>query len=148
MNTKEITTALAGEAAFVGVFARDELPVRTQRPAGLVINHDDSSQPGSHWVCYYIGEEGASEYFDPLGDPVPNNEIMRFIKRNSDGWQKTVRNTIAYQADGSSRCGDFCVFYLRNRLNGVSLCEIHALLSRNPAVNDGVVSHRLHRVRR
>ena len=148
MNSKEIAEALDGEPGFAGVFARDQLPERTERPAGLVINHDVSSRPGSHWVCYFISEAGESEYFDPLGDHVPENEIMEFIKRNSDGWRKTVRNNIAFQAEESSRCGDFCIFYLRNRLNGASVCQIHALLSRDRGVNDVIVRHPLHRQRR
>lgn len=140
MDTTEITRTLAGEPGFCGVFARDRLPKKTKRPAGLVINTDKASEPGTHWVAYYIGADGRAEYFDPLGDPIPDNEILSFVKRNNKAWQLTVQNLIPYQSTVSSKCGQFCIFFLRHRLNGRSICQISASLSLNPDVNESIVS--------
>ena len=140
MNTQEIIKVLSSEPNFVGCFARDKLPKKTKRPAGLVINTDKAAESGSHWVAYYISGEGRSEYFDPLGEPVPRNDILKFVKRNSgNAWMNTVYNNTSFQSDDSTKCGQFCIFYLRNRLRGRSTCEVHAMLSRNADVNDTIV---------
>ena len=141
MNTDEIKTAMANVPGFAGVFARDKLPYRTRRPAGIVINHDRAAQPGSHWVAYFITTEGEGEYFDPLGQPIPNNEILAFVKRNGGKKWGTSWNNIPYQSESSVKCGHFCIFFLKRRLSGKSACEIHALLSQNPDVNDRAVSN-------
>lgn len=138
MNTDEIIKKLENEKNFVGVFPRDRLPKRTGRPAGLVINMDKAKDSGSHWVAYFISANGSSEYFDPLGEPPPRNEIQDFLKRNgSNGWLGW--NNIPFQSSESGKCGEFCILFLRNRLKGRSTCEVHALLSQNSAVNDSIV---------
>ena len=140
MNTQQINKALSSEPNFVGCFARDRLPKKTKRPAGLVINTDKASESGSHWVAYFISDDGRSEYFDPLGEPIPSNEILKFVKHNAgNAWMNTVYNNASFQSNYSTKCGQFCIFYLRNRLRGRSICEVHALLSRNKAVNDSIV---------
>lgn len=140
MDSLEINKRLKNEPNFYGVFARDRLPHKTPRPAGLVINTDKSSEPGSHWIAYYIDASGRAEIFDPLADEVPRNEILSFVERNNrDTGLGTVANVIPFQSTTSSRCGPFSIFYLKNRLNNRSLCEIHALLSRSAAVNDAIV---------
>lgn len=140
MDTNEIIKALKNEPGFVGCFARDRLPRKTKRPAGLVVNSDKSSSRGTHWMAYFIDAGGNSEFFDPLGNSIPNNEILRFVRRNGcEGWPSVTWNSIPFQADTSWKCGAFCIHYLKNRLRGKSLCEIFATLSHNPEVNDAVV---------
>lgn len=138
MNSLEINKQLRNEPDFFGVYARDRLPRKTPRPSGLVINTDRSTEPGSHWIAYFIDAVGHAEIFDPLASEIPKNEILDFVKRNNSGLG-TAANVVPFQSDTSSKCGQFCVFYLKNRLNGRSLCEIHALLSRSAAVNDAIV---------
>lgn len=140
MNTHQIEKAMAGVPGFVGCFARDQLPRKTTRPAGLIVNTDRSTEAGTHWLCYFIDSNGQSEFFDPLGQPIPKNEILQFAKRNGpSGWPSTVVNGFAYQSETSTKCGDFCIYYLTRRLNGSSICEIHATLSSNASVNDSIV---------
>lgn len=136
MDTQQIVNKLCKYPNFIGVFARDKLPVRTKRPAGLVINTDKLASPGTHWVAYYIDENGVAEYFDPLGEAMPKNEISAFVKRNGPIYRFS---NIPFQALDSSKCGAFCILYLRNRLNGLSMCQVHAMLSQNPNVNDAIV---------
>lgn len=140
MNTIEITRAMNKVPGFVGCFARDQLPIRTKRPAGLIFNTDPSTKSGTHWIAYYISGDGQSELFDPLGKPIAHNEIFEFVKRNGPpGWPSTVCNSIAYQSDSSSKCGQFCIFYLKRRLRGSSICEIYASLSQDADVNESIV---------
>lgn len=139
MNTEQIIKSLSLYPDFAGVFARDQLPHFTKRPAGLIVNTDPASKSGSHWLAYFIDAEGRSEFFDPLGDPVPDNEILKFIKRNSKGWMNTTYSNIPFQSVASDKCGEFCIFYLKNRFKGYSSCLVHALLSQNPNVNDSIV---------
>lgn len=138
MDTIEINNALQGYDGYVGCFPRDQLPRRVARGSGVVINTDNASGLGQHWVAFHLAEDGSGHYFDPLGETVPDNEIADFVLRHSG--LDTVMNNVAYQANDSERCGEFCVFFLRNRLGGGTLCELHAALSMNSGVNDPVVS--------
>lgn len=142
MNTIEKMQQMAGVPSFVGVFPRDRLPSRTPRPAGLIVNTDKSTSEGTHWIAYFIGTDGQSELFDPLGSPPPRNEIMRFMLRNGNkGWPSITWNNIAFQSDTSWRCGAFCIYYLKRRLGGSSICEIVTSLSADTSVNDSIVRH-------
>ena len=33
----------------------------------LILNADETGEPGSHWLALYIPKEGPLEFFDPLG---------------------------------------------------------------------------------
>ena len=38
---------------FRGVFVRDQLPKKTQKEEGGIVNTGDSSTQGFHWVCWH-----------------------------------------------------------------------------------------------
>ena len=38
---------------FRGVFVRDQLPNKTQKEEGGIVNTGDSSTQGFHWVCWH-----------------------------------------------------------------------------------------------
>ena len=57
LNTLQLTWALRKHAQtasqFVGVFARDELPlIIDQIPAITIANTDPSAKLGSHWILF------------------------------------------------------------------------------------------------
>jgi hypothetical protein len=42
--------------SFLGVFARDELPIIKNFPACFVVNTDVRSRPGQHWLAFYFDQ--------------------------------------------------------------------------------------------
>ena len=67
-----------GIKKFRGVFSRDNLPKRIRKEECGIINLDDFSGPGTHWVCWRNGpDEDICEYFDSFGLPMPT-EVMEY----------------------------------------------------------------------
>ena len=61
-------------------FAKDSLPKKIKSREYIVVNLDDSGNPGTHWVaivndpkCDFV------EYFDPFG-VMPSSEIHNYLK--------------------------------------------------------------------
>ena len=68
-----------GIKKFRGVFSRDNLPKRIRKEECGIINLDDFSGPGTHWVCWRnIEGEDICEYFDSFGLPMPT-EVMEYL---------------------------------------------------------------------
>lgn len=116
MNTHEIENILRNQrctkGVFRGVYAKDKLPKMVQKyPAAYVVNLDDSSLPGSHWVLVYISKDRTGEYFDSYGNSPPK-EIRRFLDRNSIQWTHNKRRI---QSLSTTVCGAYCIVYLIRR---------------------------------
>ena len=89
LNTLQLTWALRKyaqtDSQFVGVFARDELPlIIDQIPAIIIANTDPSTKSGSHWILFYFDNNGNVEYFDSLGKTLTHyhKDFLKFIKNN------------------------------------------------------------------
>ena len=63
---------------FRGVFLRDNLPVEPKRMECGVLNFDDTSGNGTHWVAWY-SDNGKMYYFDSYGIQPPT-ELKRYLK--------------------------------------------------------------------
>ena len=53
------------EPRFNGVFSRDNLP--TIKDGAYVINLDEYSDIGTHWVALYVNNNNNVTYFDSFG---------------------------------------------------------------------------------
>ena len=77
---------------FRGICSRDGLPKKIRKECGI-INVDDITGPGTHWVCYRNLDGGSTsrspqnppaawsgviEYFDPFGLIMPNEVLDYF----------------------------------------------------------------------
>lgn len=104
---------------FEGVFAADTLPKGLhKRPALLVANTDPASQPGAHWVAFYIDKHHHGEYFDSYGLPPIVREHRQFLDRVCKRW---TYNHKSLQAIDSTVCGEYCVMYLIHKAHGYTL---------------------------
>ena len=65
---------------FRGIYSRDGLPSKIKKECGI-INLDDITGPGTHWVCYR-NITNVVEYFDPLGLIMPN-EVLEYFHTGS-----------------------------------------------------------------
>ena len=111
---------------FRGVFMRDTLPtVNPRRKECGIVNLNTSSQPGSHWVCYYKDSNNRI-YFDSFGQITPI-EIQRYLKTKhefSKNSPRIKRNTDIVQPENSSICGQLCLYVLKSLSNGKPFQEV------------------------
>ena len=99
---------------FRGVYMRDSLPKSGAhaRECGIM-NFNKSSQPGSHWVCYYRDPHHRI-YFDSFGQITPM-EIQKYLKTPRElksGVGVIERNTDIVQHINTHVCGQLCLFVL------------------------------------
>ena len=122
---------------FLGVYARDQLPMDITIPMGLIVNTDDSHNQGEHWLAIYIDEKGFGEYFDSYGLPPLHNEFWTFLLENSP--EGFFYNNIPLQCSVCVTCGQFCIAHLILRLRGHNYCDFISLFTRNTLKNDKLV---------
>jgi len=102
---------------FKGVFMRDELLGRksTQNEC-LVLNTDDSSGNGIHWVSLFT-KNGIAFYFDSYG-----SEPLEEVKKYCSGYYSTDR--IQQDDRVVSLCGYYCIYVLYRLSNGCNFYDV------------------------
>jgi hypothetical protein len=126
MNTSQINMALTCDPIvgwyFGGVFACDRLPTDIpQKPYAVVANTDTSGKPGTHWVCYFLDEDGKLEYFDSYGLPPANEHLRAFYDNNGE---ERDHNKKQMQGAASTVCGHWCIAFLSKRGRGDTKAQI------------------------
>ena len=80
MNSFEIEKLLERDKRFLGCFPHDKLPsFPKQFPRSLIINTDDSTRLGDHWVGVILNKDKCF-YFDSYGVPILDKNIIDFLK--------------------------------------------------------------------
>ena len=99
---------------FRGVFMRDALPNEgVRRNESGIVNLDNSSGPGTHWVAYAKRGDRAM-YFDSFGNLPPPNELVRYL-----GGHVVTRieyNRTPHQTYDQSICGQLCLQFLLRKI--------------------------------
>lgn len=97
----------------------------------IVLNLDESSKPGSHWVAIYIDSQtNTIEYFDSLArKPIKNiKNILKIIKKSFETHYnkhfKIYYNNIKHQGF-DSECGVYVVYYIIARIFNYSIQDIN-----------------------
>lgn len=86
----------------------DALPTRARRAECGVVNLDDETNPGTHWVAY--AKRGhRTVYLDRFGNLRPPRELARYLGDNVD----VTYNRRSYQTFDQSTCGLLCLRFLR-----------------------------------
>ena len=71
MNTKNILDFIHKDTFskkdFIAVLARDQLPSKISWPSSLIVNTDNITMRGEHWLAFYFTKNGNCFFFDPLG---------------------------------------------------------------------------------
>ena len=140
MDTKDILQVVKSSSklkdVFIGVFPSDRLPKKIEKyPVALIVNVDDHTQPGSHWLAVYIDQHHSGEFFYSYArHPLMYNEhFVNFLNQHCREW---VFNEKALQSYWSTVCGQYCLFYLLNKVKGESLGSILAHFTHNRVQND------------
>lgn len=92
---------------FRGVFMKDKLPKHIWKNETGIVNLDNSSGPGSHWVCYKKLSD-TIYYFDSFGDLPPPKELQKYFCCN----KQVLYNNTAVQTYDSVICGHLCLEFL------------------------------------
>ena len=133
MNTQQISKCLKNERKFNGVFAANQIP-RTGKEGGYIINTENSSKPGQHWVAIYQDCKGKCEYFDSFGLPPIQFEIVEYI---SEFAPKGCRyNNLVMQQKNAISCGLYCIFFLKCKFAGQTLDSFVSLFCTNSSHNE------------
>jgi len=120
MNTQQIENLLGGLDGFLGVFPSDGIPTMSpsNTPQCLIINLDPSHKPGSHWVAACLirrKKKNVLEFFDSYGLKPPailSKEWIMFY------------NPFRFQKPKTNVCGQYCIFFVLQRLKKVSFNSI------------------------
>lgn len=99
------------------VLAVDELTGLKASPGNYIINMDDSTGPGTHWVALYSGpKQRYTIYFDPFGETADPRTI-KFMKRMKG--KKAIGFEEIAQDSNATSCGYWCLFFLNEMKKGV-----------------------------
>jgi hypothetical protein len=100
-------TILLGVPYFRGVYTRDALPRAPWKNESAIVNLDDTTGPGTHWVCY-TKRENRVHYFDGYGNLRPPVELARYF-----GPAVNIRyNYAREQPSDTVICGHLCLEFL------------------------------------
>ena len=117
------------EPRFNSVYSRDNLPERSFteiRDGAYVINLDEYSDIGTHWVASYVNNNDVI-YFDSFGVEHIPKDIKAFIDRSLS----ITTNIFTIQAYDSIMCGYFCTEFIDFMLAGKTLTEFTNIFSLN-----------------
>ena len=124
----EIQKYYQNETRFNGVYSRDKLYKRNSveiRDGAYVVNLDDYSDIGTHWVALYIININVT-YFDSFRVEHIPKEIKKIISN------KNIKtNIFRIQAYNSIMCGYFRIGFTDFMLAGKSLTDFTNLFSSN-----------------
>lgn len=112
---------------------RDKLPKTIPVNKSIIINLDESSGKGTHWVAFYrLKDKGL--YFDSFGLPPPE-ELLKKIKVQIYG------NSSQLQHDLSVLCGYYCVDFIERMDRGEDHYDILYSFDQYPSMrNEQIVS--------
>lgn len=132
MDSRQINKILSQDPstapAFKGVFPSDVIPP-LQKNSAVVVNRDDSSLPGTHWLCMYVDASDNLEFFDSYGQPP--SFYGDFIKDYVSKYSNVCWNSVSFQSPTSNVCGHYCIYFIVKRCQGHSLYSIVRNLSVN-----------------
>ena len=119
MNTSQLECCIKCDdilsAYAIGVFASDTLPRHPiNRPYGLIVNTDKSSDPGRHWCSIYNDGYGHVKFFDSYGRAPDKISvyISRWINQRAMTFNFCRRQL---QSDYSTVCGHYCILYFHKK---------------------------------
>ena len=99
----------SGPQAFRGVISRDQIYSLIDRQGYYIVNLNDSTQPGSHWVVINVrAPPNPIEYFDSFGLNAPN-EVVELSERMGVNY---LYNSTQYQDLNSVLCGYWCLYFV------------------------------------
>ena len=106
---------LANEEGFKGVYPKDRLKECNAKGGSVVVNLDNSGGDGTHWVACFN-----EYYFDSYGVEPPT-DVLRWMKKNH---KEVLYNSFQLQKLGTSSCGWFCIYVIKELNRGISFLDV------------------------
>ena len=111
----------------IKVTSRDMIP----KDEGMyIINLDDSTGPGTHWVALISDISDKAIYFDSFGLP-PTQEIV-------DVHEEWFHNDSQFQDKRAVLCGYYCLYFLKAMLSGMSYENFLSTLSTKTLIQNEI----------
>ena len=102
---------------FRGCYMRNELnKLKNDNIECDVLNLNVSSEPGSHWTCWFKIDE-KKYYFNSFGLPPPK-ELVDYLK------SPILYSTFQLQGINDKNCGKWCLSILRGLSKGQDYCDL------------------------
>lgn len=93
---------------FRGVFMKNMLPYKPYKNESGIVNLDDDSGSGTHWVAYKKRNSNV-DYFDSFGNLRPPKEVVDYFRGS-----KIRYNYERHQKYNTYNCGHLCIKFLYN----------------------------------
>lgn len=91
------------------IVSKDQLYRMTPIPGAYIINMDDSTGNGTHWIALWLTHPKIALYFDSFGIEPPN-AVIDFCKRF--GCHNIIASDSQIQNVNSGYCGQYCLTFL------------------------------------
>jgi len=121
LDSRQLRYALLKIIPFktIGVYASDQLidVNRHNTDIAIIVNNQDSTLPGQHWLAFFKRKGENLEFFDSFANPIEfyGKEFVNFSK------EKPLRQSnFQIQPDNTSTCGYFCLVFLYCRYRKMS----------------------------
>ena len=137
MNSIQIISVLQQDPHSMAarVISRDQLP-NPYCTGSFIMNTDPSHLPGRHWVAIYSPTNGPIEFVDSLGYSPEHYQINQ--------WSSYKYNCRRLQPYQSNFCAFYCLYFIINRCNGLTLEQIMNEFGEDLHENDRIVSDFVH----
>ena len=116
LTNLEVQKYYKNEPRVNGVYSRDNLS--KIKDGAYIINLDEYSDIGTHWVALYVQNNNNVIYFDSFGVEHIPKEIKGFINNKN-----IITNIFRVLAYDSIMCGYFCIVFIDFMLAGKTLTE-------------------------
>jgi len=119
----EIEKLLGQFPGFLGVISKDRLGEYTKqlwsnRRCAIIMNLENESEGGSHWVCILGGTGESPTYIDPFGFIYPADST------NASNFKGMQYSDVQFQPIKSKLCGEYCMYFVSRYLEGKSVYDV------------------------
>ncbi|KAF8788535.1 hypothetical protein HNY73_006566 [Argiope bruennichi] len=130
-----------GNGDFKGVFAADEIPeLDPNETAAFIVNTAVRGPIGIHWTAFYI-HQGVLEFYDSYGvsPECYNIHVSNFVQKFPPHSAKWIPCRFQYYP---ATCGEFCIFFITQRLESFTREDIvNQLMDNYPNYDDFVIKY-------
>ena len=144
MFANEIEEIMRKFPQFIGVYSRDNLPKKVDKPMGLIVNTDAQTEVGTHWVAIFIDQDSFGQYFDSFGLPPFREEFTNFLDNNCN---EHVANKITLQCIDCITCGHYSCAFLAARFNGLSYADFISHFTKDSYLNDNLIKYYFNQIK-
>ena len=129
------------QAHTIGVYPADQIPWVWTKLTAFVINIDDHTRSGMHWVAIYVDKFGNGFYFDSFGLPPLIRAYINRLRKNCKSFRW---NVCQLQSDSSDVCDQYCIMFLYFMSKKIGFKKFLAKFSTNLAKNDDILRRFVH----